>query len=105
MSAFVLYLRLVWSHQRRVMDSICLVTRFDFAVAAVDICLSEVAVHFVVLWQPRLAADDCSLSQTFVLLVAAVAVGSVCLSVVVSVSSPVGGSHSLSVLHGMEASA
>ncbi len=46
-SAFVLYLRLVWSRKRRVMDLICFITRFGFAVAAaVDICLSVVAVHF-----------------------------------------------------------
>jgi hypothetical protein len=101
-SAFVLYLPLVWSRKRRVMDLICLITRFGFAVAAaVDICQSAFCRPLAA----RLAAADCSLSQTFVSLVAAVAVGSVCLSVVVSVSSPVGRPNSRSVLHDMEASA
>ena len=46
------------SCQRLVINEICFVTRFcfaDAALAAVGICLSEVAVYFVVLCQPRLA--------------------------------------------------
>jgi hypothetical protein len=79
------------------MDSICLVTRFGFAVAAaVDICLSVVAVHFADSLLLIVVCPKLLFRLSLLLLLAVFAC---------SVSSPVGRPNSLSVLHGMEASA